>query len=368
MFTWVAWRGVTQRRAVARGACLVGVGLVAFPVGLGIGVPHLAKTGLQPVSLAGAVVAVAGLVLLVSGAATLLRASTGWRRVPTAASVLLLMLVSTWTIGQAVAATNVPRTGLGGTTPADLGVPYRDVEFPARDGVVLAGWYIPSQTGAAVVLLHGAGSTRSAVLEHAVVLAGHGYGVLLYDARGHGRSEGRAMDFGWFGDDDLAGAVSFLVQQPDVSPTRVAAVGLSMGGEEAIGAAASDVRIRAVVAEGATNRVAADEAWLSEEFGIRGALQERVEALTYWVTDLLSPASPPIPLRAAVAAAAPRPVLLIAGGSMPDEGRAARFIQSGAPGSVELWVVPETGHTDGLQTYPDEWEDRVVGFLDRSLP
>ena len=139
-----------------------------------------------------------------------------------------------------------------------------------------------------------------------------------------------------------------------------------MGGEEAIGAAASDGRIRAVVAEGATNRVAADEAWLSEEFGIRGALQERVEALTYWVTDLLSPAIPPIPLRAAVAAAAPRPVLLIAGGSMPDEGRAARFIQAGAPGSVELWVVPETGHTDGLQTHPDEWEDRVSTSSTRS--
>jgi len=175
------------------------------------------------------------------------------------------------------------------------------------------------------------------------------------------------MDFGWFGDADLAGAVSFLVAQPDVDPARIAAVGLSMGGEEAIGAAAADERIRAVVAEGATNRVAADEAWLSDEFGIRGALQERVEALTYWVTDLLTPASPPISLRAAVAAAAPRPVLLIAGGSMPDEGRAARHIRAGSPRTVELWVVPGTGHTDGLQTHPDEWEDRVVGFLDRSL-
>jgi uncharacterized protein len=43
------------------------------------------------------------------------------------------------------------------------------------------------------------------------VLARHGYGVLLFDARGHGRSEGRAMDFGWFGDLDVSAAVSFLV-------------------------------------------------------------------------------------------------------------------------------------------------------------
>src|SRR5206468_1520008 len=83
------------------------------------------------------------------------------------------------------------------------------------------------------------------------------------DARGHGRSAGRAMDFGWYGDADVQGAVTFLGAQPDVRDGRIAAVGLSMGGEEAIGAAATDPRIRAVVAEGATGRVAADNDWLS---------------------------------------------------------------------------------------------------------
>ena len=47
---------------------------------------------------------------------------------------------------------------------------------------------------------------RSAVLDQAAVLARHGYGVLLYDARGMGRSGGRAMNFGWYGDRDLAAA------------------------------------------------------------------------------------------------------------------------------------------------------------------
>ena len=86
-------------------------------------------------------------------------------------------------------------------------------------------------------MLHGAGSTRSAVLGHAVVLARHGYSVLLFDARGHGRSAGRAMDFGWYGDEDVGGAVTFLAAQPGIS--TIAAVGMSMGGEEAIGAAAA---------------------------------------------------------------------------------------------------------------------------------
>src|SRR5205085_4257994 len=124
----------------------------------------------------------------------------------------------------------------------------RAVLFPAADGGRLSGWCVPSSNGDAVVLLHGAGSRRSAVLDHAAVLARAGYGVLLFDARGHGKSGGRAMDFGWYGDRDVNGAVQFLTQQRDVGQGRILAVGLSMGGEEAIGAAASNPRICGVVA------------------------------------------------------------------------------------------------------------------------
>ncbi len=155
---------------------------------------------------------------------------------------------------------------------------HTDVRFPARDGVRLSGWYVPSTGRAAVLLLHGAGSTRSDVLEHAVVLARHGYGVLLSDARGHGRSGGRAMDFGWHGDADIAGAVAFLQSRPDVDGARVGVVGMSMGGEEAIGAAAANTGIRAVVAEGATSRTAADKAFLPGVYGIGGRIQQRIDA------------------------------------------------------------------------------------------
>jgi alpha-beta hydrolase superfamily lysophospholipase len=73
---------------------------------------------------------------------------------------------------------------------------------------------VPSANGAAVVLLHGAGSTRSDVLDQAAVIAGAGLGVLMLDARGHGESGGRAMDFGWFGDEDIAAATTFLGGTP----------------------------------------------------------------------------------------------------------------------------------------------------------
>jgi pimeloyl-ACP methyl ester carboxylesterase len=198
------------------------------------------------------------------------------------------------------------------------------------------------------------------------VLAHHGYGVLMPDARGHGRSGGRAMDFGWYGDRDIAAAVSFLETRPDVNRTRIAVFGLSMGGEEAIGAAATDRRIRAVVAEGATNRVAPDRAFLADAYGLRGRIQNAIDALTYGLTDLLTAADPPISLRAAIDAAAPRPFLLITAGKVPTEEYAARHMQRGHH-TVQVWQAPGTGHTESLYTHPRDWERKVTTFLAGSL-
>ena len=211
-----AWQLMREARGTSGAAVRLALGALAIPIGLGVAAPHVAKVGLRPMSVAGAAVLVGGIVLLGSGASTLLRSAPRWSRLPALAVIAPVCLLLIWCLGQSVAATNVPRPQLGSETPADLGLEYRSVEFPATDGVTLSGWYVPSRNNAAVALLHGAGSTRLNVLDHAVVLARHGYGVLIYDARGHGRSDGRAMDFGWFGDRDLGGAVTFLERQHGV--------------------------------------------------------------------------------------------------------------------------------------------------------
>jgi pimeloyl-ACP methyl ester carboxylesterase len=217
-----------------------------------------------------------------------------------------------------------------------------------------------------VVLLHGAGETRAATLPQAEVLAAHGYGVLMVDARGHGDSGGRGMDLGWHGDADVRAALDFLDGRDGVDPDRIGVLGLSMGGEEAIGAAAADPRVRAVVAEGATGRTAADkDAWLPG--GVSGALQRGLDRVSYAVVDLLTAGSPPTSLRDAVAEASGTPFLLITAGTMPDEEDAAAVLRDAAPDRVQVWTVPGATHTHALSAEPAEWEQRVTGFLDAAL-
>jgi len=350
-----------------RGLALLLVGIAGAAVGIGISAQWVPKAGFGVVSAAGILALAAGLACLGFGLLDLSGSLTGWARWAVVVAVLLFSAVLLLTLAIAVAATNVPPTDLGEETPAHRGLAFEEATFTTEDGVTLSGWYLPSANRAAVVLLHGSGSTRSSVLDHAVVLARGGYGVLLFDARGHGESGGRAMDFGWFGDSDIAAALDYLEQRAEVDPQRIAAVGLSMGGEEAIGAAAADGRLRAVVAEGATGRTADDKAWLSGAYGFNGWVQQRVDDLTYWFTDLLTSAGPPIRLRDAAARMAPRPLLLITAGEVADEGLAADYLRSATPDSVRVWAVPGAGHTGGLATAPAEWETTVLGFLDGVL-
>ncbi|HEU5271998.1 MAG TPA: alpha/beta fold hydrolase [Jatrophihabitans sp.] len=341
------------------------LGVVVTALGAGIGIRRLTKTGLTWTALIGLLMLVAGLSLLAYAWRVFWRATHRWQRlwfVP----VVLVALLTMSSIAQGGMLAYAPRNSLGSTTPAVEGLTYRDVTFRTSDGVRLSAWFIPSVNHAAVVTMPGSGSNRSATLGQATVLARHGYGVLMVDPRGQGRSGGHAMDAGWYGDRDLTAAVTFLQRQPGVDATRIGVLGLSMGGEAAIGAAAADPAIRAVVTEGATGRTAADKAGYLPG-GVLGAIQRGLDRLTYGTAALLSPAPQPGTLHRAIGQAQSTAFLLIAGSKAVDEADAVGHLRTAAPGRVQTWTVAGATHTHGLATAPQQWTTRVVTFLDHAL-
>ena len=354
---------LTGRVTQATTAILLGT--AGTVTGAGIASAHLAKAGLDAAAILAAIVLVTGLFLLGWGAAALVRAIPGgWRllAVPVALALLEFVLLP---LTVAVNAASRPPGPLGAATPARYGLVYQDVAFRTADGVRLSAWLIPARNGAAVVQLPGAGCTRTAVLPQAAVLARHGSGALLVDTRGHGRSAGHAMDFGWWGEPDLAAAVSFLARQPGIQAGQIAVLGESMGAEQALAAMGSDPRIRAVVAEGATGQQLADHGWRPHD--VTGIIDRGMEWVQYTTAGLLSGAPRPASIRDAIGAAAPRPVLIIAGGAVASEPVAARWFQAASPATVQVWVVPYAGHTQGLATAPRAWEAHVTGFLNAAL-
>jgi pimeloyl-ACP methyl ester carboxylesterase len=253
------------------------------------------------------------------------------------------------------------RYPIGTVSPADLGLSYIDVTLSTKDGLTLFGWYVPSANGAAVILAHAFNGNRTGCLYHAALLAKHGYGVLLYDARAQGESEGERYAFGWDAHWDILAALDYLQQRPEVDPERIGVLGLSAGGAAALRAAAETHHIAAVVAEGA--------GWPTfEDWLIAAEPADVVWApgiwMTYKIAEVASGISSPMPIKQAVTRIAPAPLFLIAAG----EDRATSQGYLNAAGEPKaFWDMDEPGHIDALFKYPDEYERRVVGFFDQAL-
>ena len=241
---------------------------------------------------------------------------------------------------------------------------YENVTFESTDGLELIGWYVPSRNRAAVVVVHGGGGDRTGGLPHAELLARDGYGVLVYDSRGRGESDGSATGApGWGWAKDVQGALAFLRRRPDVDPNRIGGLGLSTGANTLIEVAAQRRELKAVIAEGATARSFADYRNLS---GID-------VAAPYWWTlytavRVLSGASPGEPLKDLAGRVAPTPLLLIAAGEgIAQERDLNRIYAEAAQEPVELWDLPDVSHTAAIHERPEEYERRIVRFFDGAL-
>lgn len=349
-------------RRLARDTVLVTGGLVAICLGGGVG-PRYLLAGETLVGVLGCILLVCGLGAAVVGTANLVSRAPGWWRLLAVPAVLAALQFLVLPGVGAVMATHVPPTPVVDSEANGLGLPYRTVDITTVEDVLLRAWWIPSRNRAALVLRHGAGSNRSAVVRQAAVLARHGFGVLLMDARGHGDSEGRAMDFGWWGTDDISAGIDWLTAQASVDSERIGLVGMSMGGEEAIGAAASDPRVRAVVAEGASARTGADIAYLPLD--VEGLVRRIESMVMYPLADLMTDAPDPLDLRSA-AAVTSSPIMLIASVEA-GEVDAAQYIRGTSGERVMIWPVEVGGHTESLESAPTIWESRVLAFLDGAL-
>lgn len=114
-------------------------------------------------------------------------------------------------------------------------------ELGELDGLSYALFLPDSEPRAGVVILHGAGSAKESHFDFARGCRADGIAALAYDARGHGRSDGR---FGPAAVDDVLAMVELLREHTG----SVALRGSSMGGFQAIHAAARDPALCAVVA------------------------------------------------------------------------------------------------------------------------
>ncbi|MEK9165200.1 MAG: alpha/beta fold hydrolase [Chloroflexota bacterium] len=252
--------------------------------------------------------------------------------------------------------------------PESVGITdYQSVSFLSSDGLTLRGWYAPTRNGAAVITLHGHAANREGLLDDAALLAARGYGVLLFDMRNNGESDGSVTTLGLLEVNDVRGAVAFVAAQTGVDANRIGLIGHSMGGATAIMSAARIPQVRAVVAE---------SAYTSLEDNIVNGVREVAHLPPFPFAPLViffGQQEAGLDITAVrpvddIASISPRPILIVHGEldeTIPVSNAYELYAAASEP--KELYVIPNVGHTGLAQAGAEEYVRRVAGFFDEYL-
>ena len=272
-------------------------------------------------------------------------------------------------------------------TPAAAGLDFYDVAFHSRgDRAPLRGWLIPGIASdgqltleRTVIAVHGAWQNRTdpdaGLLDLCCALARAGFAVLTFDMRGHGESAKAPFTLGLAEQYDVLGAVDFLsdgaLPCPELArPRWIAGYGVSMGASALLYAAAREPAIRAVVSDSAYAEMGAT---IARELPLRSGLPDfftpgtLLAARALYGVDIA--AVRPVE---AVAAIAPRPLLLIQGGADAMNPAAslthlAHAAEAAPNAHVVSWRAPNVPHAQAYHAEPAAYLSLLLSFFATSF-
>ncbi|HSB01202.1 MAG TPA: alpha/beta fold hydrolase, partial [Anaerolineales bacterium] len=195
--------------------------------------------------------------------------------------------------------------------PPDLPFQVEEVTFEGGDSLRMAGWKVPSQNGTTIILLHGYGGNRTAMLWHAKRLVAAGYGVLMYDERASGESEGTRRSYGWEDPPDVQGAIRFIKTEAGEGDERIGIAGCSIGAQIALQSMAYYPELEAVWADGASSVRARD---IPPPQDLRMALIILGNYTLDWTYEWRLGMEAPASMIDILGDIAPRPIMLVGGG------------------------------------------------------
>jgi len=254
---------------------------------------------------------------------------------------------------------------------ADRGIGFEEVSFRSFDDTRLDGWWFEAgRDRPTVIALHGVSKNRTELVRFAIALGAAGINVLLFDGRGHGKSEGRFVTYGFYERRDVEAAIDFAVSQKGVSDVRIGLAGISMGAAITLQVAAANRRVRAIWTDSpfaSLSRVSMDR--------LRTWTRLPVSALhpVMWVAMKVAERRGQFEVRAvdplALAAKISCPVYLIHGDRDAVIGveHSRHIFDALASAEKHLWVIPGVAHGRGFRRVTAEYAERLVGFFGRAF-
>ncbi len=243
-----------------------------------------------------------------------------------------------------------------------------EVSITSEDGVSLKAWELQPQdaNGNTVLLLHGLRGNRLEMVNYADIFLSHGYSVLMPDARAHGESGGNLATYGLLERDDVRRWVYWLTINRH--PHCIYGFGESMGAAELLQAVDEAMRFCAVAAEAPFSTLRETAYDRIGQYFHAGPWVGRImfrpivevafayTRLKYGLNmERVSPEE--------AVAATHVPVLLIHGQSDTNIPIRHSFRIAARNSHVVVWQLPHTGHSNAIDTSPQELETRLVQWF-----
>ncbi len=258
------------------------------------------------------------------------------------------------------------------TTPSDLGVPYREVVFPAKTNspgkhVDISAWYLPNDKARGIIIFaHGLFRSRQEVLLRAVNLWRYDYAALVFDFRRHGLSSNGKTSLGFLEQQDVLGAISFVKDTLNLQIPLIT-YGVSMGAAATVLANAESNAVDALIIDSCflsfdhtiTHHI---ELWLGWPRFPVGSI---ISALAKWRIGFTAQQ---FDMRIALDGIGERPVLVI-GGEVDNRMPPAitRELFDACQGEKQLYLVPGARHGRAYEVDPQVFTDKIDQFLSRVI-
>jgi pimeloyl-ACP methyl ester carboxylesterase len=258
-------------------------------------------------------------------------------------------------------------------------------QVPVPEGQIVRGTYLKTSAmrrRGVIAFCHELTSDRRSAGPYLDQLRQDGFDIFTFDFRNHGESDAIPgyRPLHWltrYELEDVAAVVDYLATRPDADPRGVGLLGISKGGAAALGVAARDPRVRAVVTDGAYASDAVQRHYIRRFSEVLIPWRKVSSNMPQWCFDCVNMwARLVMGLRLRcrfvniepLARRVRQPVLMIHGQRDTMIPLAVgRRLRGCLAGPSKLWVVPGARHNGAITVASNEYQRRLTRFFARHL-
>lgn len=245
----------------------------------------------------------------------------------------------------------------------------QELSIPSRNSYNINGIYIesPQASNKTVAIVHGLDSNKWEMIEWAFMYLDNGYNVVLYNQRGTGETGGKGSTFGYYEKDDLASVIDYM--DTNYPSKLIGTHGFSMGGTTVAlyaGMKEANEKIDFFILDSPYNGI--EEAIKAEidkmqiplvPITLLAWLEDKYLELTkgFGYDDVL-------PKEAIKSSTIP---MLIIHGDLDTHSpieMGVDIYNNKQKGYKDLWIIEGGNHMSGYRDNPEEYEKRVMGFIE----